>query len=58
MGQHDQAQRAERILDLYQNAGAARITMAGWVDYLQLAKVDGRWVIVNVLWERKPAEGG
>lgn len=32
--------------------------MAGWVDYLQLAKVDGRWVIVNVLWERKPAEGG
>jgi Putative lumazine-binding len=28
--------------------------MADWVDYMQLAKVDGRWVIVNVLWERKP----
>jgi len=35
----------------------ARITMADWVDYLQLAKVDGRWVIVNVLWERKPGHG-
>ena len=46
-----------RILDLYQNAGVARITMADWVDYLQLAKVDGRWVIVNVLWERKPGHG-
>ena len=31
--------------------------MADWVDYLQLAKVDGRWVIVNVLWERKPENG-
>ena len=46
-----------RILDLYQNAGVVRITMADWVDFLQLAKVDGRWVIVNVLWERKPGHG-
>jgi hypothetical protein len=28
--------------------------MAEWVDYMQLGKVDGRWVIVNVLWEKKP----
>jgi hypothetical protein len=28
--------------------------MADWIDYIQMAKVDGRWVIVNVLWERKP----
>ena len=27
--------------------------MADWIDYLQVAKVEGRWVIVNVLWERK-----
>jgi hypothetical protein len=27
--------------------------MADWIDYLHLAKVDGRWVIVNVLWELK-----
>ena len=32
--------------------------MADWVDYLQMAKVDGRWVIVNVLWESKPESKG
>jgi hypothetical protein len=30
--------------------------MANWVDYMQLGKVEGRWVIVNVLWERKPQQ--
>jgi hypothetical protein len=27
--------------------------MADWIDYIHIAKVDGRWVIVNVLWELK-----
>ena len=40
-----------RILDIYQNAASARIDASAWVDYLQLAKWRGRWVIVNVLWE-------
>jgi putative lumazine-binding protein len=44
------------ILDIYGNAAAAKATMADWIDYMHLAKVDGRWVIVNVLWERKPGE--
>ncbi|HKR09466.1 MAG TPA: nuclear transport factor 2 family protein [Gemmatimonadaceae bacterium] len=42
-----------RILDIYQNAASARIDASYWVDYLQLAKWRGRWVIVNVLWELK-----
>jgi len=45
------------ILDVYQNAASAKIYASGWVDYLHLAKWNGRWVIVNVLWElhsRKP----
>jgi hypothetical protein len=28
--------------------------MSGWVDYMHIGKVDGRWVIINVLWETKP----
>ena len=24
-----------------------------WVDYVHLARIDGRWVSVNVLWEYK-----
>jgi hypothetical protein len=44
-----------KILDIYGNAAAVRATMSGWIDYMQLAKIDGRWVIVNVLWELHPA---
>jgi hypothetical protein len=42
------------ILDIFGNAASAKAGMAEWVDYMQLAKIDGRWVIVNVLWERRP----
>ena len=39
------------------NAASARIDASGWVDYLHLAKWNGRWVIVNVLWELHPRKG-
>ena len=46
------------IFDIYQNAASAKIYASGWVDYLHLAKWNGRWVIVNVLWElhTRPAQ--
>ena len=53
----DKQQKDVRILDVFGNAASARATMADWIDYMQLAKVDGRWVIVNVLWEQKPGPG-
>jgi hypothetical protein len=43
------------IFDIYQNAASAKIYASGWVDYLHLAKWNGRWVIINVLWELHPA---
>ena len=43
-----------RVLDIYEGAAVARIDAATWVDYLQLARSNGRWVIVNVLWENAP----
>ncbi len=46
--------RDVRILDMYQNAASAKIDASDWVDYLHLAKWNGRWVIVNVLWELHP----
>jgi hypothetical protein len=42
------------IFDIYQNAASAKIFASGWVDYLHLAKWNGRWVIINVLWELHP----
>ena len=49
----DRQAKAVSVLDVFQNVASVRVTMADWIDYLQLAKVEGRWVIVNVLWERK-----
>ena len=50
----DRQQKDVRILDVFGNAAVARVIMADWIDYLQLVRADGRWQIVNVLWERKP----
>ena len=50
----ERQQKEVTILDIFGNAASAKAVMTDWVDYLQLGKVDGRWVIVNVLWERNP----
>lgn len=50
----DRQQKEVSILDIFNHAASVKAVMADWIDYLQMAKVDGRWVIVNVLWERKP----
>lgn len=44
------------ILDIFQNAASAKIDAGPWIDYLHLARVNGSWVIVNVLWETLPRE--
>jgi len=41
------------ILDVFNNAASVKIVASDWIDYLHLAKFNGRWVIVNVLWELK-----
>jgi putative lumazine-binding protein len=42
------------ILDRYNNAAVVKIVASGWIDYLEVAKFDGEWKIINVLWELKP----
>jgi hypothetical protein len=49
----DKQEKEVRIYDIFRGSAVARVTMTDWIDYLQLARIDGRWVIVNVLWERK-----
>ena len=50
----ERQQKDFRILDIYNDAAVAKIVASDWLDYLELAKWNGRWVIVNVLWEYKP----
>jgi hypothetical protein len=42
------------ILDVYENAASVKIVASDWIDYLHLARWNGSWRIVNVLWELKP----
>jgi Putative lumazine-binding len=44
------------ILDRYQNAAVVKVVATNWIDYLQVAKYNGDWKIVNVLWELKPKD--
>jgi hypothetical protein len=44
------------VLDVYENAATVRIDASDWVDYLHLARWNGEWRIVNVLWEHRPRE--
>ena len=50
----ERQQKDVTILDVFENAASAKVVASDWVDYLHLAKFNGRWVIVNVLWELKP----
>jgi hypothetical protein len=47
----DQRRTDVTIFDVFGNAASVKIDAGGWVDYLHLAKIDGRWMILNVLWE-------
>ena len=56
-GKHTPPEKQQKdvvILDRFENAASVKGVMSGWIDYMHMAKWNGRWVIVNVLWERKP----
>ena len=42
-----------RILDIFGNVASVRVDADRWIDYLHIARWNGRWVIINVLWENR-----
>lgn len=42
------------ILDVFGGAATVKLEMRDWIDYMHIAKINGKWLIVNVLWETKP----
>jgi hypothetical protein len=50
----EKQQKDVTILDVFGNAASVKVVASDWIDYLHIAKFNGRWVIVNVLWEMKP----
>ena len=49
----DRQQKDVYILDIFNGAASVKTVMSGWIDYMHMARWNGRWVIVNVLWELK-----
>ena len=44
------------ILDIYNNVASVRIDAGLWIDYLHVARWNGEWKIINVLWEMSPRD--
>ena len=42
------------ILDTMGGAATVKLEMRDWVDYMHIGRFNGKWVIINVLWETKP----
>ena len=57
--QHSPVPPSERrkdvqILSAFGNAAVVRVDAQEWVDYLQQIKWNGKWKIINVVWENRP----
>jgi hypothetical protein len=50
----EEQQKDVTILDIMPNSATVKCEMRDWVDYMHIAKLNGKWLIVNVLWEMKP----
>ena len=42
------------ILDLLDQTASVKLVAEWGVDYMHLAKFDGKWMIVNVIWQSPP----
>jgi hypothetical protein len=43
-----------QILDMLDQTASAKLVAQWGIDYFHLARYDGRWMIVNVLWQSPP----
>jgi hypothetical protein len=42
------------VFDILDQTASAKLVASWGVDYMHLAKYDGKWMIVNVLWQSPP----
>lgn len=44
------------ILDIFDKTASVKLVADDWIDYMHLVKLNGKWQIVNVLWQFKDSE--
>lgn len=42
------------VLDAFRDIATVRVLSSPYMDYLHLARCGDRWLLVNVLWQRRP----
>jgi hypothetical protein len=46
-----------QVLDVLDQTATAKIKASWGIDYMQLAKFDGTWKIINIVWQTHPPSG-
>ena len=52
------APRKIEVFDVQDQTACGKLTAQWGTDYFQLAKYDGKWLIVNIVWQSPPAKQG
>ena len=50
----DEAPKEIEIYDVMDKTAVAKLSAQWGVDHMQLAKIDGKWMIMNILWQSYP----
>lgn len=53
-GKRDTSIKEVVVYDVQDQTASAKISAVWGTDYMQLAKYDGRWQIINILWQAHP----
>ena len=50
----EDAPKQIRIFEVLDKTASAKLTAEWGIDYFHLAKLDGKWMIMNVIWQTSP----
>lgn len=53
-GKRDLSIKKVEVLDVLDQTAVAKVTAQWGIDYMQLAKYDGQWKIINIVWQTHP----
>ncbi|MEO0573549.1 MAG: nuclear transport factor 2 family protein [Bacteroidota bacterium] len=44
------------ILDIYKRTASVKLEADEWIDYMHIVKLNGKWQLINVLWQFNDSE--
>jgi Putative lumazine-binding len=56
-GKRDTSIKDVAVLEVLDQTAVAKVTATWGIDYMLLGKYDGRWKIVQILWQSHPPKG-